>query len=150
MPQKRHSCPTTNHKWRGQGQAISGLDLDAATGLRVFIAQYKWRPCRIMQSKLLALKIQSLSVSQAQVASLARIREGDLNNYLRGMFSLSNDKFLRLRDVLDDLEKLVQLASPFEITFRDGTQTRKLIEMLHDSEFQWLEKAKAQHEQTNY
>lgn len=88
-----------------------------------------------MWSKLLAMKISGLGVSQVQVAVLARVRENDLNNFLRGTSDLSNEKLLRIRDVVSDLERLAEIARPFEVSFKDTNHTRTLIAKLHDGEF---------------
>ena len=95
----------------------------------------------MLDRELLAMRVNILQINVSQLAPLSRIPAPKLSLFLGGTRGLNNVEIDRLRTTLDDIEQLVQVASPFPIAFRDVGLIKDLISRMRAGEFASREKA---------
>jgi hypothetical protein len=77
-------------------------------------------------------KLAALSISQANLARLAEMPEKELNKGLKGLEPLSGVKIECLNSILDDLGKLRDDISPFELPAADSNKLKVLLQQYRD------------------
>ena len=78
---------------------------------------------------LLENKIRELKIPATSVAKLAGVTNSQLSDWLRGARPCPGDKFLRIREVLLDVESIIERCRPLVLDLRNPVLLGQWIEL---------------------
>ena len=88
-----------------------------------------------LDAELVKLKMQCCNVNVAQLSEIAGVAPNKLSLFVNGTRGIRNDEVARLRDALSDIERLIEVASPFPLNFKNTTLIRELIQRAKSGDF---------------
>lgn len=88
----------------------------------------------MLDRDLIEMRISVLGINTSQLSPLAQIPPAKLSQFLSGTRGLNNIEVARLRNAIDDIEQLVQVASPYPLSFRNVELIRDLISKMKSGE----------------
>lgn len=93
-------------------------------------------------------RIVLAGLSQEQVARLLGLRPNDVGSWLRGHAPMPTEVFHRVHELIADIERLQQIASPFPLDPRNTNRLKNLLRSMRDGDFDWLTDAKEAHQRS--
>jgi hypothetical protein len=81
----------------------------------------------MLDAELIREKMFAVGVNVAQLSQIADVASNKLSQFLNCTRPIPNHEIARLRDALENLEKLVRVAEPFPISFRNTIKIRELL-----------------------
>ena len=88
----------------------------------------------MLDAELIRMKAHVLGLNVAQLSALSGFSMKKVSLFLGGTRGLMAVEITRLRNALDDIEQLVQAASPYPLSFRNVELIRDLISKLKSGE----------------